>query len=132
MVEAITKLINRPVPPIELGPCPTLAEDQKPCGTALQAKRGEIEITCAKCAVTYNIQELIDYALDSCRNLNYSEREVLHLMASIGRHIPRDHWRNWKQRGVLINRNEWGAEPMYRLEDVQRAYEERVGKRKAV
>lgn len=130
MVEAITKQINRPLPLIEAGPCPTIAEDQKPCGNPLQAKRGEVELTCPKCGITYNVQELIDYALDSCSGLNYSERDVLQIMASVGRHIPRNHWWNWKQRGVIVNRNEWGAEPMYRLEDVQRAYEERVGKRR--
>jgi hypothetical protein len=129
MVAAIEKCVNRPVPPLDLGPCPTVSENQTPCGADLQAKREEIEVTCHRCRITYNVKEVIDHALESAKNWLYTERELLALMAQLGEPIPRGTWWTWRSNGLIESRNELGAEPKYWLEDARRLREERVGKR---
>jgi hypothetical protein len=130
MVEAIEKSINRPRPKKYCGNCPSLTEDEDRCATPLYANsHDDNQVTCWRCKCTYVIEDLIKGSLDNAKGLLYSERETLDIMAQIGRHIPRGTWWTWKQRGIIVNRNEWGAEPRFLLEDVQSAYEERVGKR---
>jgi hypothetical protein len=132
LVDRIESVINRPRPKRYAGNCPTLDENGDRCATPLYAeKHDDIQVTCWKCKATYVIEDLIKGSLDNARGLLYTEREALDIMAQIGRHIPRGTWWSWVQRGVVVNKNEWGAEPRYLLEDVQVAWEERVGKRKA-
>jgi hypothetical protein len=129
MIEAIEKCVNRPIPPLDLGPCPTLTADQTACGADLQAKREEVEVTCHKCRITYNVKDVIDHALESAKHWLYTERELLALMGQIGEPIPRGTWWTWRSKGLIESRNEWGAEPKYWLEDARRLREDRVGKR---
>jgi hypothetical protein len=77
------------------------------------------------------IEDLIKGSLDNARGLLYNERELLEIMAHIGEHIPRGTWWSWRQRGVIVNKNEWGAEPRYLLEDARELFKDKVGKRNA-
>jgi hypothetical protein len=130
MVDRIEASINRPRPKRYAGNCPTTVEDEQRCATPLYAdKHEDTQVTCWRCKCTYVIDDLIKGSLDNARGWLFGEREILEIMAQIGRHIPRGTWWTWKQRGIIQNKNEWGAEPRYLLEDVQSAYEERVGKR---
>jgi hypothetical protein len=107
-------------------------EDRGSCATYLYADKPEDEtVQCWKCRIEYSIEDLIEAGLESAKDWLWDEGEALEIMAQIGKHIPRGTWWSWKQRGVIVNKNEWGAEPRYLLEDVIEAYEERVGKRKA-
>lgn len=146
LVERIEASINRPRPKKFCGKCPTpLDDDQRrkiveagekdreSCATYLYAEKPEDRtVQCWKCRIEYVIEDLIQAGLVSAKGWLWEEREALEIMAQIGKHIPRGTWWTWKQRGVIINKNEWGAEPRYLLEDIIVAYDERVGKRKAV
>lgn len=142
MVERIEQIVNRPRPKRFCGRCPTpLDEEQKrklgevekdrtTCATYLYAdKPDDTTVQCGRCRLEYKIDDLIEAGLESARGWLWAEREALDIMSQIGKHIPRGHWWNWKQRGVVVNKNEWGAEPRYLLEDLISAYDERVGKR---
>jgi hypothetical protein len=132
LVEEIERTINRPRPKRYCGNCPTLDEDEQRCATPLFAQNhDDVQVECWRCHQTYVIDDLIRRSLDNARGLLYSEREVLDIMAQIGRHIPRGTWWSWKQRGVIQSANEWGAEPRYLLEDVQDLWQDRVGRRAA-
>lgn len=144
-VELIERAVNRKPEPKYCGNCPTpldAAERQKlrelrendraNCATPLYVdNREDIEITCWRCHQTYNINKLFDDALETSKGLLYSEKEVLDIMAQIGRPIPRSTWWSWKKHDFIENRNEWGAEPKYWLEDAQTLWQDKVGKRKA-
>ena len=130
VIDDIERMINRPEYTVECGPCPTIGEDRQLCAVGLRAKPGDIEVTCWKCKQTHNVQKLIAQALEDCKRLLYSERELLDIMAQIGERIPRGTWWNWRSRGVIKSRNEWDAEPKYWLEDARIAYRERVGRAK--
>jgi hypothetical protein len=132
LVERIEGIINRPRPKRYAGNCLNLDEDQQLCATPMYAeKHDDTTVECWRCHTTYVIEDHIQAGLDSARGWLYSEREILDIMAQIGRHIPRGTWWSWKQRGVIQNKNEWGAEPRFLLEDVQDAWTERVGRRTA-
>jgi hypothetical protein len=131
LVSEIERCINRPRPKRYCGNCPTLDEDEQRCATPLYAEsHDDNQVECWRCHKTFVIDDLIQGSLDNARGWLFSEREVLDIMAQIGRHIPRGTWWSWKDRGVIVNKNEWGAEPRFLLEDVQDAWQERIGNRK--
>lgn len=142
MVTRIESIVNRPRPKKFCGRCPTPLDDEQrrklpeterdrtTCGTYLYADKPEdLTVLCWKCHIEYVIEELIEAGLDSAKGWLWAEKEALEIMAMIGKFIPRGTWWSWKDRGVIVNKNEWDAEPKYLLEDIIQAYEERVGKR---
>ena len=118
-VELIERAINRPLPPVECGPCPTISEDQKRCAVGLSAKRGEIEVLCWKCKTTYNIAELIQMRLDSVPNLMFTAKDVLKIMGQIGEPISDRTWRFWRAEGKIQPQGELYGDPGYLLEEVR-------------
>jgi hypothetical protein len=132
IVEQIERMVNRPRPKKYCGNCPTTVEDEERCATPLYADSHEaVQVTCWRCKCTYVIEDLIKGSLDNARGLLYNEKELLEIMAHIGEHIPRGTWWSWRQRGVIVNKNEWGAEPRYLLEDARELFKDKVGKRTA-
>lgn len=119
-INEIERLINRPIQPIECGPCPTLDKNQNICAVGLSAKRGEIEVCCWKCKTTYNIERLIQKRLNEVPNLMFTTTQVLRVMARIGEPIPDSTWRRWRAQGTIQPAGELYGEPSYNLDDVRK------------
>lgn len=120
-ITLIEAVINRPVPPIECGPCPTLTEDRKACAVGLVAKRGQIEVRCWKCKTTHNIERLIQRRVSEAPYLLFTARDVLKVMARIGLPIGESTWRRWRALGKVQPAGELYGEPGYLLDDVKTA-----------
>jgi hypothetical protein len=124
-VDAIERMINRPVEPKYCGPCPTLNEDQDICSVGLftkwdgVTKQYEPEIECWKCHMTYNADELITDALSEVDGWLFTAAEVLETMAQIGEPISERTWRHWRKTGAIQSRNELGVEPKYFIGEVR-------------
>lgn len=118
-IDDIERMINRPLPPLELGPCQTLLEDNTKCTAGLIAKRGEIEITCWKCKTTYNVSKMIEDRLTDVPNRMFIAREVLQVMGQIGEPIGDSTWRRWRAQSKIEPCGELYGEPAYRLADVR-------------
>jgi hypothetical protein len=118
-VDAIERVINRPVADIECGPCPTLDENHNRCSVGLSAKRGSIEVTCWKCKTTHNIDRLIQQRVSEVPYLLFTARNVLKVMARLGQPIAESTWRRWRALGHVIPAGELYGEPAYRLQDVK-------------
>lgn len=122
-VEEITRAINRPHSKKFCGVCPTMRDDkglEVQCGESLYAKHDDVLVTCWRCKQSYDVERLIQDAVDNVRGLLYSANEILEIMKQIGEPIPPRTWRYWRANGKIPERNEWGAEPGYWLEDVRR------------
>lgn len=131
LVADIERTINRPESQRYCGNCPTPLddhqrrllrhsgeEDRETCSTPLYAKKpDDVQVECWKCHHTHNIEKIIQEAIARRHELLYTEREILEIMAEIGKPIPDRTWRYWRASGKLINRSEWTAEPAYWLED---------------
>lgn len=59
-IDDIERLVNRPVPPRRLGPCPTLVAHHQACATQLTAPRKATEVTCPECKTTHRVEKLIE------------------------------------------------------------------------
>src|SRR5689334_20422392 len=69
-VDDIERMINRPIPPRALGPCPTwvgASHDKEcqqthphQCTTALTAKAGVSEVVCPHCHITHDVEQLLE------------------------------------------------------------------------
>lgn len=115
----IERVINRPLHPLECGPCPALTDKQQPCGAGLTAKRGAVEVTCWKCRATHNIEELIEARLHEAEYLLFTARDVLAVMGRIGQPIADRTWRRWRELGQVQPAGELYGQPGYRLADVR-------------
>jgi hypothetical protein len=122
-VDDITRAINRPHSKKFCGICPTMRDDrgqEVQCGESLYCKHDDVQVTCWRCKQSYDAAKLIQDAVDNVRGLLYSSNEILAIMAQIGEPIPPRTWRYWRANNKIPERNEWGAEPGYWLEDVRR------------
>lgn len=115
----IDKVINRPETQQYCGPCPTLSEDNTPCKVGLFAKRDDTEIQCWKCKTTHNIEQLIQQALETVKELGYTAEEILGFMADIGQPIPPSTWRKWRAEGKIQPRSHRGDTPLYWISDIR-------------
>lgn len=121
--DTIERLVNRPIPPRYCGNCPTVTQDKRgedqTCAIPLYAKREAPEVCCWKCKTTYNVDDLIQHALNEVHDWLWSSQEVLEIMAQIGEPISPRTWRHWRATGAIQSRNELGAEPKYHIEEVR-------------
>jgi hypothetical protein len=128
-IEEIDLLINRKVSPKYCGNCPAIIEGQQGrtyvCAIPLyapwdyRAQQYPVEIQCWKCKVTYNVDRLIQQALNDVGGLLYSGGEIKTLMEEIGQPIAPRTWQYWRREGKIEARGWRGAEPMYWISDVQ-------------
>src|ERR1700743_2563411 len=73
-VDDIERMINRPIPPMFLGPCPVVITDaraRRACGTALTAARKDVEVRCPACDTTHNVERLIIQQIDDTDDLSF-------------------------------------------------------------
>lgn len=115
----IERIINRPLHPVECGPCPALNEKQQACGAGLSAKRGAVEVICWRCRATHNIEILIEARLTEAEYLLFSAKDVLAVMGRIGQPVAESTWRRWRQLGQVQPAGELYGEPGYLLADVR-------------
>ncbi len=141
IVADIERVINRPPQPRFCGPCPHYVEHNRHCGRLLYARPGAIEITCAACKSTHNVDRITDRLLDRANNMRFTSAETLMIMASGGTPIPERTWRRWRTEGrvkargykrpdnpdgtrgaIGLHRRNDHDEPVYRLSEVRKVY----------
>lgn len=123
LIGELERVINRPRPKRFCGVCPTMRDEkglEVQCGESLYAKHDDASVTCWRCKQSFDVERMIQDAVDNVRGLLYNANEILEIMKQIGEPIPPRTWRYWRANGKIPERNEWGAEPGYWLEDVRR------------
>lgn len=69
--ESLIECINRPVPTVILGPCPTWLEKRnQECSVPLSAPRDDIEVQCPRCRTVHNCHRLQLLRTDGITNGN--------------------------------------------------------------
>ena len=111
VIDAIERMINRPIPPRYCGPCPA-------CNTALKAARDDVEVVCPICRVTHNVERLERELWAGVDNWLLTHSEVLMVMAYRGDPVPERTLRHWRATGRLVPRGYRGEKPGYWLADV--------------
>lgn len=123
-VEEIEKCINRPVPPLVLGPCPAMVSDQRGargCGIALTAARKDVEVQCPSCKTTFNIDRLLTQQLEDTADMSFTLSELFKLILPVMRqYVPLRTLQEWVNRGKLVPTGYNGDEPRFLLADVRR------------
>lgn len=118
-VTDIEKIINRPEEQRYCGACPAeVSEDGSRCGEGLFVNRDATTVRCWKCRNIYNVEELIQHALASKKELFYTAEEILDRMNAIGEPISDRTWRDWRAKGKLTVRGQLNGEPAYWIDDV--------------
>ena len=110
-IDAIERMINRPIPPRYCGPCPA-------CNTALKAARDDVEVMCPVCRVTHNVERLEQELWAGVDTWLLTHSEVLMVMAYRGDPVPERTLRHWRATGRLLPRGYRGEKPGYWLADV--------------
>lgn len=121
LTRQIEKTIDRPEPLRTCGPCPTLVGHHEECGTALEAKHDQREVTCPVCEQTYDVEKLISAMLNQSDDMLMTIRELVDwVLPKLEELVPQKTLENWVNRGWLEVRghNDAGAQ-MVRLGDVR-------------
>lgn len=120
-IDAIERLINRPVPDRVLGPCPTLRE-HGPCDTALTAARHDVETQCPTCKTIHNIDRLWQQQLDRTDDMSFTLAELYKtILPAVNEYIPLRTLQHWAASSRLVPTGyNQEAEPRYQLAHVRK------------
>lgn len=145
-IRRIESVINRPVPPRECGPCPTVIDEgrkgRRRCATRLLASRTAIEITCESCGMTYNIERLMQRLLKDFDELVLTRSQIIDVLPQLSEQagmdcaLPAHRFDYWRAKKRIVPVGWWtpgdpiGAthdirrtssdRPAYRVQDVRR------------
>ena len=128
-VRQALRIINRPIPPRYVGPCPAqVGADHDAdcrtthphkCDTALRAPRKADSVTCAGCGTVYDdIDELGRQLLDGIDDWWLSRDNLMFTMEAMGRPLARSTFYKWRKARLLPELLVSG-EPRYRVADVR-------------
>lgn len=123
-VDAIERMINRPIPPRFLGPCPTILEAGE-CNTALMAGRDDREVVCPSCKSTHNVEDLLQRQVDRTSDMSFTISELYGtIMPAVCEYVPMSTLRHWivKDRLIPTGYDAYG-EPRFLLDDVRKLRE---------
>jgi hypothetical protein len=109
IVDDIERMINRPIPPRFVGPCPTLLDDGYTCDTSLMADRKATEVTCPQCKTTHNVEEVGQQLWERVGEWLLSTSEIHMVMEHLGEPVPAGTIRRWQSEGKLKPRG-WREE----------------------
>lgn len=122
----IERVIDRPVSPRFLGPCPEMVQadhDSKcglahphACDTALRAHQRATEVKCDVCGTEHDVEELVANHLDNQGDYLVNRDDLLFLMIARGTPIPERTFREWR-RTKRIPETFVSGEPRYRIAD---------------
>lgn len=108
-VDSIERMINRPVPPRDLGPCPTLVAHHKACATRLSAPRKHTEICCPACKTLHRVEDLVEILRNELLYWPLSSVEILGSRTSDlpgaldywNVSVPRSTFHYWRKQSLL-------------------------------
>jgi len=91
------KAIDRPPELLFAGPCRT-----EGCGTAMDARPGDVRVCCPECGVEYEVAERRRWMVDAAAVRNVTKTQALSWVRLLmDREIPDGTWRSWRARGRL-------------------------------
>lgn len=118
----IERVINRPLPLLPLGACPTEGADGKRCGFALAGRRGAAEVACRRCHTAHNVEELLARLVEQADDYLYTLNELVDwALPAVREYVPIRTLQHWCAKGKLIPRGHGlDGEPRYLLDDVRK------------
>jgi hypothetical protein len=124
----IERVINRPVAPVPLGPCPTLVAHHQECAIRLSAPPAAVEVTCQGCGATYATEDLFERTLEATAYRLMTSRELGVALAALGTPVPLRLLRDWRYQGRLKPTTFAGEEALYRFGEARKLAEEAAAK----
>lgn len=138
--KAIERIVNRPIPMRFLGKCPTWNEGtRRACGTELQCREGDLQVTCRACRQTHNTDRLQLLMMSDLERKKLTISQILKLRLPDEYQISERTLRRWRKPGPkgepprlrpcgyrradgreVINRHSEDDEPLFRWSDVTR------------
>jgi hypothetical protein len=120
-VDAIERVINRPIPEQFCGTCTTRIETT-PCDLALYAPREAVEVLCPRCKTTHNIERLFAQTLDDSDDKSFTISELHRtVLPAVREYVPPRTLQHWAARGRLVPTGyDQDGEPRFMLADVRR------------
>lgn len=133
-VRSALRAINRPVPPMFCGPCPSLDDDRHECGTRLMAKRGAPTVVCPTCRQEYRVEKLVNELLARADSFRATIGEQHRMLGMLGIQVDLSTLYRWadpragliKPAGYLRKdgrrigtTRQDGDTPLYRVSDVR-------------
>ena len=120
-VDAIDRMINRPIPPRYCGPCPAVVGDAgETCDTALLADRKATEVQCWSCHTLHDVDTIEQELWARVDEWLLSPSEITMVMDYFGEPVPPSTIRRWKMEGKLPIRGYRDGKPRYWSADVRR------------
>ena len=132
----IERVINRPLPPRFLGPCPT-----RGCATRLTAERTATEVTCSECQAVHQVDELVRLMMHYIAFQPFTSLELLGsrtsdmpgVLEQLDITVARSTFHRWRKLGAIPVRGwrtrdgaAWSTrtspddEPTYWVSDIQK------------
>jgi hypothetical protein len=150
LTSRIETVINRPIPPRDCGPCPSIVDACKPsrdpkvadcemahphrCGTSLLAPHGDTWVKCPKCKGLHEVESLITRLLNETAYMQFTIPELCEVaLPRLEEVVPRATLHHWHAKGWLQpkgwRRVRGKTIPLFVLADVRRLRRERAVKR---
>ncbi len=118
----VERVVNRPIPVRDLGPCPTWVDDtEEPCGRTLRSPAGDIDVYCRGCNTTHNVNRLLlarytdaekqPLTFDRLLKVNFAQPEQWQ--------IPSRTLYEWRKTNTLPVRGYEGDQPLYCWSDAR-------------
>jgi len=117
LADRIEKTINRPDPPIHLGPCPAIGPAGR-CMAALTARPGQVIAACHTCGAKHAVRELAAEHLRRTQHLQLTAAQILGALELAGEPLSERTWRRWRQYHIRPRAWRHDGEPLYRVGDV--------------
>lgn len=131
MIRDIERVINRPIPPRFLGPCPEMVDaghddgctmtHPHVCDTALRAHKRATSVTCEMCGAQHDVEGLFERQAELTGQYSYTLTELSGtIMPALREYVPLRTMQHWAASGKL---NPTGytaaAEPRFLLDDIR-------------
>lgn len=133
-IERIERVVNRPIPPQFVGPCPTFFDNGQQCRRELRARREATHVKCPQCGATHDVRSVIDRYLVRSQHLRFTIPELEKLLVKLEEPVGRSTLYEWHQKGLLkpdgyrrpdgstqISRRSDQDRPVFRLANVRKA-----------
>lgn len=127
IVGDIERVINRPVPWLPLGPCPTETGRRERCNYRLEAPRGAKRVKCPQCEQTHEVGRLIETLICETEDYLFTMSELVGIiLPAVREYVPRRTLQHWAAHGKLQPHDyTTSGEPKYLLADVRRLRDEK-------
>lgn len=115
--ERVCKVLERPEPPVYVGPCRHMGEDGAGCVGELYVRRGRDGGTCRECGTEFTLSEQLAWLEEQMTDRLMTASEIASALFVLDYRVPIGTIKSWIARKRLVSAVDEGG--LYRLSDAR-------------